>query len=357
MREFLKKYRKNLLIVVIIGFIVYFYILFKNDAKLIIEKISQVNIIYVPIILFLLFVYLFFEAQVIFILARKRVKGLKIGDAFRVNLATQFFNAVTPFASGGQPFQVVYLNSRGIKVRDATSIVLINFITFNIAFLILGIFSLIFKFNYFNYYLAQEGYQYILIIGFIVNFFVTVFSIFLTYSRKFYYFFIEVLLKKIARWPLIRKFKLETKTENMKKAIDDFNIAVKTFNYKGLWLISIFYHLIRIICFYAIPLVIFMALGENVSGNEFNIIVGAFFVAMVMSYIPTPGASGGAEGLFYIIFSIFFKNSIIAALLLWRFITYYISLLIGFISLITLNHKKNLVYFDSLEEEMVENER
>ena len=64
-----------------------------------------------------------------------------------------------------------------------------------------------------------------------------------------------------------------------------------------------------------------------------------------MAIIPLPGAEGGAEGGFYLIYSLFFKSdTIITAIFIWRILTYYSSIAIG--SIFTLvfpnaNLKKN----------------
>jgi len=342
MREFIKKHQKNLIIVVVLGFLLYFYILFKNDVNEVTNKIRQVNIHYIILILLLLFIYVYFEGLVIYIIAKRKIKGISISDSFRVNMATQFFNYITPFSTGGQPFQILYFNARGIKVRDASSIVLINFITYNIAFVVLGLSCLLLRYDYFTEILKPKGYHYFLFIGIGINIFMTTLSFFLTFSKRFYNILINVIWVKIIRLPFIRRFKLERKVDNIKSSIEIFHSELKVLKKdKWLWIKTILFHIIRLICFYMIPLFTFMALGENITDNEINIVVGAIFVAIVMSYVPTPGASGGAEGLFYIIFS-FLEVAIIPALLLWRFLTYYLYLFVGFFALLTLNYKKNL---------------
>ncbi|QVK18704.1 flippase-like domain-containing protein [Mycoplasmatota bacterium] len=358
MRDFIKKYKKNFFIVFLIGFGIYFYILSKHNAKEIFIKIKNIHINYIIIVFILLLAYVALESLVIFLFAKKKVKGIGFFTAFRLNLSTQFFNSITPFAAGGQPFQVFYLNARGIKTKDSTSIILMNFITYNIAFVIVGFTCLLYRFNYFNNLLKGEGYKYILLIGFGVNLSVTLLTFVLAFSKKIYHILIEVIWLKIIHWPILRKFKLETKTEKIEKTIDDFNREIKELNHhKLLWVQAVFYHILRIVLFYAIPLFIFMALGESVHGNEANLVVGAIFVAMVMSYIPSPGASGGAEGLFYVIFSFFFQKGALApALLLWRFITYYFYLLLGFIALLTLNYTKNLREINYPEETLATKE-
>ncbi len=351
MREFIKKYKKNFLLVLILGFAVYFYILIKQDARPIANKIVHSHFNYLLLVFGLLISYIFLESIVIFLFVRKKAKGLNVLDTFRMNLSTQFFNSITPFAAGGQPFQIFYMNSRGLKTKDSTSIVLMNFITFNIAFVIAGSFCLIYKYAYFTQFIGG----YILLIGFGVNVFITVITFILAFSKNIYHVLMEILWVKVIKWPILKRFKLETKTENIRNTIDDFNREIKELNNnKILWIEAVGLHLIRIILYYAIPLFIFIALGESVKGNEVNLIVAAFFVAMVMSYIPTPGASGGAEGLFGILFSVFFiKESYIAALLIWRFLTYYLVLIIGFVALLTLSYKKDLVELNGSSDEIV----
>ncbi len=344
MKDFIRKYKKNFILVFLIGFAVYFFILFKNDAEEIKNKIKDIQIPYILIALLLFLIFVILESLILHILTVNKVKGIKFKDSFQVNLATQFFNSVTPFASGGHPFQVLYLNARGIKIKDSTSIILMNFISYSLSFVIVGLVFLVFKFQYFNNLLRGQGYNYLLLIGFGVNIFATSLTFFLAFSKKIYHLLVEVIWLKIIHWPFLRRFNLENKTDNIVKTIDDFNHEIKELNkHKLLWLESVSLQIIRILINNVIPLFIFLALGENVAGNEINLVVGAFFVAMVMSYIPSPGASGGAEGLFYIIFGVFFDRvSIIAAMLLWRFITYYFTLFLGFGSLFTLNYKKDL---------------
>ena len=55
------------------------------------------------------------------------------------------------------------------------------------------------------------------------------------------------------------------------------------------------------------------------------------------AYTPLPGASGAQEGVFALYFAQVFPDGIrLMALLLWRFFTYYLSLILG--AVITLGH-------------------
>ena len=49
-----------------------------------------------------------------------------------------------------------------------------------------------------------------------------------------------------------------------------------------------------------------------------------------VAYFPLPGAAGASESGFYVIFSTFFsKGLVVAAMILWRIMTYYIILAVG----------------------------
>ena len=45
--------------------------------------------------------------------------------------------------------------------------------------------------------------------------------------------------------------------------------------------------------------------------------------------MPLPGASGGAEGSFVLFFGKFFGQDIVAAMFLWRLLTYYVNIAFG----------------------------
>ena len=55
-----------------------------------------------------------------------------------------------------------------------------------------------------------------------------------------------------------------------------------------------------------------------------------FLLFIAASFTPLPGASGAQEGGFYIFFQhVFPADKLVGALLLWRFFTYYFTMIIG----------------------------
>ena len=54
------------------------------------------------------------------------------------------------------------------------------------------------------------------------------------------------------------------------------------------------------------------------------------FVYMITAFVPIPGASGGSEGVYYMLFSpILGSVGTPTSMLIWRFMTYYLGLILG----------------------------
>ena len=64
----------------------------------------------------------------------------------------------------------------------------------------------------------------------------------------------------------------------------------------------------------------------------FHLLAVLSLVNTVAYYTPTPGATGGVEGIYHITLSgMVSYNSITVALLIWRVYSYYIPILVGLI--------------------------
>lgn len=120
--------------------------------------------------------------------------------------------------------------------------------------------------------------------------------------------------------------------------LDQFHDNIKIAKYnKELILRTVIYTILLLTVYFFIPYFIYLSLGMK-GANISSMIAGTAFIMMITAIIPSPGAMGGAEGAFYILFSMFFTSSnIMAAILLWRLVTFYSCIIFGFYGL-----KKNV---------------
>ena len=117
-------------------------------------------------------------------------------------------------------------------------------------------------------------------------------------------------------------------------------------NYKVIIKVAII-NTAQLTVFYVIPYVIYRSFNLA-SASLWNMLAAQTLVMTIVSITPLPGGAGGAEGGFTLLFSVFFKEKIIPAVILWRIITYYSCILIG--ALFSIRLRKNKVK-DNLKQE------
>ena len=179
------------------------------------------------------------------------------------------------------------------------------------------------------------------IIGFIINVSVIVGLFFLAYSKRIHKILVKYVIGLLAKLHLIKHkddtiLKLNTKVET-------FRIEFKRLsqNWKVL-LVTSFLFFVKMVLLNCVPYFIAKGISgvEFASEDEFYNFVNATsmttLVSTITAMVPIPGASGGAEIAFsYMFGGSFFKHidssQISALVLLWRAITFYLGLILGFI--------------------------
>ena len=103
---------------------------------------------------------------------------------------------------------------------------------------------------------------------------------------------------------------------------------------KNKWLFfeCISYNLISLFIFYLIPFFIFLSLDVKI--NAIEVLVSSAFILLIGNFVPIPGGSGGIEYGFLEFFKDLMSASILkSSLIIWRFITYYLGIIVGGIAL------------------------
>lgn len=248
-----------------------------------------------------------------------------LARSIKIGLIGLYYGAVTPLASGGQPMQVLYMKRNKIPVGTATCIVCIKFVIYELSLCAIYVIAMLLRGIY--YYTTFNEAFWLATLGFVINL-AAVFFIILTIVNK-------RLVLRIGNW-LIRIFarikvvKHKEKTlHNFETTIEDYHTAASYISrYKlravGSFLISF----INLSFFFVIPYFLYLAFG-NREFNLLDIFTMQAFVYLVVSFVPTPGGSGAAEGGFVLFFRPFFGGSIYIAMMIWRFFTYFLILIAG----------------------------
>lgn len=87
-----------------------------------------------------MFIYWFLEAVVLQTASKPANKDQRFFSSFRITMIGQFFNTITPMATGGQPAQLVMLTKQGMDAGRGSSVLLVKFIIYQ-AMVVLNFFS------------------------------------------------------------------------------------------------------------------------------------------------------------------------------------------------------------------------
>lgn len=148
--------------------------------------------------------------------------------------------------------------------------------------------------------------------------------------------------------------------KNSDEKLESLSISFENFNYKFNQMrkekkVVIYMFItacLQSLFYYAITYMVYRAFG-NSGISLFTIIPAQAFLLMLMTFIPTPGSGGGAEGGFLLIFnSIFREGTINISILFWRMYTFYLPIIIGALFLIPI--KKKYLSIDSSKKNFVE---
>lgn len=327
----------SFIIIAIITSLVLYYSL-KDDYKNIIHEIKTINKLWFLVAFIMMFMYWMIKALVRKKLVSKFNKNYKFIDSFKLSLELNFFNGVTPFATGGEPYEVYSLTKHGIKGTDSTNIMIQNFITYQMALVLLGMIAIIT--NQFVHIFPSGFLTYLITIGFTINFLVIVFLFVITFGKKIDKFIMKIIVFILSKFKIVKN--KENTLEKFHNYLEEFHEgATILLKDKKTFIKMIMLQFLSLSIFYLIPLILLYGMGDYSSLNGYESIIISAYVMLIGSFVPIPGGTGGLEYGFIAFYGNFIKGSKLnAIMLLWRFITYYFGIMLG---AIVLNFKRKKV--------------
>lgn len=333
----MKNLKKNTFILLIITLIVLFIVL-KDDMDNIIETLQTMDYKFVLIAILFFFFYIIIRAYVNYLVVGEKKKYTFL-ESIKHNVIVQFFNGITPFSTGGQPMEVYMLTEHDIKVSKATNVTIQNFIFYQVALVIYGILAVSYN-AVFHIFPKIPFLRHLVLLGFLINTLVIVVLAILTFSDKWTKKLVHLILKIAKKLGLLKKHK--DLREKLDKVIEEFQTSSrKLLEDKRFFIRGVALNFIALTCLYIIPLFLVLGLNSNCL-NVMDSITASAYTLIVGSFVPIPGASGGIEYSFTQFFGNFIDIKMISAvLLIWRFITYYLGLILGAIVFNIHNKEEN----------------
>ena len=243
--------------------------------------------------------------------------------ARRTVLLGKYYDSITPAAIGGQPFQIYYMRKNsGLSRGESVSVPLVGMIANQIGFLIIAVlFFLLSGIAYTKPALMVTAW-----FGLLFFAFWPVMVAGVSFFPKATTNFLKWIVKILARIKIVKN--REKALAAIEREMTGYSESVKVIlKERGLFLkvvvLSVAYNALIM----SIPYFVLTAFGGDVGFFEcFTLSVA---VTSAVYFIPTPGNAGAAEGTFFLVFSALSTGYVFWAMLVWRFFSYYIYIIMG----------------------------
>jgi hypothetical protein len=328
-----KKLLKNIFTVFILGIIINVFLSFYMDFSDLNQSLTNVKIyhLFIPFFSYI-FIYIIESLRLVIVLRILKYK-IPFKEAFFNSVMGYLFSFLTPIATGGQPFQIYHLKMLNIKARESSSIILSRFVE-NILTIILII--IIFMKEVMNILYNMDLNKNILFLGLFTSIFFAIIFLFFLIRPDL----IGTFIRKIENTKIILFIEKKTNKKNIALALEKWTQELKE-SVSILWGKNIHIMILDILLGVLVLLLQSFSMYYifdillNINMNYFHFTLIYFLILIISFYIPTPGASGGIEGVYILVFSnlVKKKSMVILSIFLWRLTTYYFQIFFGLLLL------------------------
>lgn len=268
------------------------------------------------------------ESAVFSYLLKQTTGKYRFATGYKVSQIGKYYDSVTPMATGGQPFQVSYLKSRGVPVHGSLSIPMAKYVFSQIAWVLLSLICLIISYTNKSYgaFVSVTS-----TLGFVLSSLLLFVTIFLSVCKTVGKKLLVRILKILHKMKIVKNY--DKQYEKLTKYISDFQDIMKQYAKSPKdFLILTFLSIAKNVINYSMPFFIAKFFDSGVEGAMYiKLFVMSILVDLSSSFFPLPGGTGMNEISFSKAFEMVMgtTNTLVWVLLLWRFCSYYFYLVQG----------------------------
>ncbi len=319
---FIKRYG-NLMLFALVAFMTVYIIGKELNFNEFMQIFRSADKFYFFLAVLAMFIYGMVEAWMLLVLIRQRYPKETYIQGYTLSMIGQFYNLVTPGASGGQPLELIEMTQTGIKAGYGSAVLVIKTLLYQLAVTIVGIYGVVFNLRLLEHVSGTS--KAFVIFGLTINVLGSAIILIVALMPKVAHTIVVWCVKLLAK---IRIFKDEEawlkRAENF---IDDYAQGAKNLKenpWQSLMLLVV--NILDIFLYFSITYWIYKALDLH-AYNAFQVIGFQAVLYLFYTFIPLPGGSGGAEVGFAVIFGpVFGQGKAQVAMVIWRFITFYLVL-------------------------------
>ncbi len=315
----------KLLVVLSSAIILIALIFFTNGLEEMANMFSRARLYWIAAAFGCMVLYWVLDASILHIIAGGLLEHQPLKDTVRVTMIGQFFNAITPLSGAGQPVQAYVMAKDGVKPGHAVSIIIIKTFLHQLIIVPYSLMAFALRGPLFANRIMHFYYLYAL--GLLINIAFLLFYALFIYKKAVAKKVLLFVFKFLRRMKFKKADLWQTKTESELESFSEGAAMIKA--NPGIVIKLILYQFFQFTFYFSIPFFIHLAVETN-SINALDMIAAQSMIILISLLVPSPGATGGVEGLSYLFYGMFFRQGyIIPAILLFRLLTYYSSILFG----------------------------
>lgn len=308
-----------------------------DSFEVVLKTISQINAISLIVMAVWGLLPYLIHGLILKLMASHVMPKYRYSNGFINALIGGFMSGITPSSTGGQFAQSYTFKKQGLKGSHGAGIIWLDFFLYSITLVVIAM--LLFLTNFTEF--AHSSITFVFGIGLLVNILIIFLLGLMVFKpsayRKLMHFIIH----------LTEKFKWVKQKEKIIHAWDQIlehfyqAQTVITENRGMLW--QLFgLNSLKILVYFATPLVIGLLLNLEIKWSMVvELIALASFVTIANTFVPLPGAAGATESLFVLTYStVIGKASAASIMILWRFFSFYLILIIGGVLFFKVRHQK-----------------
>jgi glycosyltransferase involved in cell wall biosynthesis/uncharacterized membrane protein YbhN (UPF0104 family) len=275
---------------------------------------------------FLMFTIIVMSSGIRFhILLKDQDNKISFWQSLRFGILARYYVLITPWGLGSQPILIGLMYQKGITIGKATSTVMIDLLLMRLAMSLIALMGLIFFGTLINPTLLIFAW-----IGFGFTCLFPVILVLASLSKP-----IESLMLSFIKL----FFPKQSQTWNfaISSSLTQYRIVFQNYRHQShkLWMVLLFSLVsqIALLSTSFFILSIFPQTNFNQASMGFNYVNVLMMMALaniVLGIAPTLGSAGAAEFTFTTVFSVFITGQfLVIAIFLWRFLLFYIWLILG----------------------------
>jgi len=238
----------------------------------------------------------------------------------------KYYDNITPFGAGGQPFQIHYLKKQGMTTGTSASVPIAGLTTQQFAFIIIA--TVVFIVNRSIPAINNKAdIRVLAYVGLFMYLLLPLCVILFAIIPKQFSRFVSWCAKLLGKMHIIKD--TEKATESIYSVLNEYVTSLKTMAKRPMLLIKLmacsFVYQFAIM---SIPFCMLRAFGGE--GDWWTIFSLTVYIYAAITVIPTPGNALAAEVSFHRIFEPLEGGFLVWAMVIWRILVYYSWLVIGF---------------------------